>query len=1199
MRFIVKASLFVCFALTAFAQGDRGTITGTVSDPAGAVVPAAAVSARNTETGVTNETQTTATGNYTLNSLPPGLYDVTVSAAGFSKSVQAGLRVNVAMTIRVDVVLKLGASTESITVTGGAEMLRTESAEQSQTISGLTINSLPINFSVIAGGYLRSPFAFMNLTPGALQSGQNTMIVNGITNNVTMRVDGQDSTNVNSNSRIDELQPSVEAVQEFTLQSSNFSAEYGQVGAGIFNFAIRSGTNEYHGSAYENYSNAVFNAGQAWSNDGQNHKVVPYATKSDYGFSAGGPVRIPHVYNGKNRTFFFANVELYYSKATAGGTFTTVPTAAMRTGDFSGQLTGRQLLSGGTGAVDPLGNKIMENAIYDPASTATVNGLVTRTMFPNNTIPLTRMDPTAVAIQKLIPAPQNNLLINNWQQVYPNNKTMDDPGFKIDHSISDKMKVSFYFSRFATNQYVNPDGLPIPLTHLRILYERNDTYRTNFDYIITPSLALHAGIGFIRYRNPDVMLDGVKNFDSPGQLGLKGSDLPGGLGFPSFTTMLGNQGGMALNLGPSNGSLYFEDKPTAIASLSWVRGNHTYKTGLDWRRDDWTNRQYNQAIGAYGFSANQTMQPSTTVNTVTNGATGYTYASFLLGMVNTATMAPPYDPQYRRPSYSLFIQDTWKVTRKLTLDYGLRWDLTLPTREIHDRWSEFAPTVANPSAGGLLGATIYEGNGAGRCNCRFVNVYPFALGPRLGVAYQLTPKTVMRGGWGLTYTPLASFGYLGGGSSIGTAWNTLTYNPNNLWESAFPLSQGFQYTQSQLLGASLDPGIRPQAGQVNNPPNLIDPNAGRPGRIMQWNISLQREVFPNLLVEAAYVGSRAAWLNYSTLTAYNNLTPAMLTKDGLDINSAADRALLRSTITSAAVVARGFKLPYAGFPTGQTLDQALRPFPQFGALGPSYAPLGNLWYDALQAKITKRTSHGLTLTSSFTFQGQEDTMQGVNDVFNRPNQKNVSNTSQPFMFVTAYSYELPKIGSNKLVRNLVGGWTFGGVLRYASGTPIAVPGSNNNLGSLLQQGTRMNRVPGQPLLLVSNLNCSCFDPGATFALNPKAWSDPSDGQWGYGPAFYKDYRNRRAPDEEMSLGRMFRFRERFTLSVRVEFFNVFNRLVYPALSGNNPATTATVGSNGLTTGGFGYYNVAAAANVQTGGIIPTSRNGQLVARFQF
>jgi hypothetical protein len=1199
MRYFVKLSLFVCLALTAFAQGDRGTITGTVSDPAGAVVPAAAISAKNTDTGATYDSVTTATGNFTLNSLPPGLYDVTVSAAGFSKSVQQGLRVNVAMTIRVDVVLKIGASTESITITGGAEMLRTESAEQSQTISGSTINALPINFGVIAGGYLRSPFAFMNLTPGALQSGQNVMLVNGMTNNVTMRVDGQDSTNVNSNQRIDELQPSVEAVQEFTLQSSNFSAEYGQVGAGIFNFAIKSGTNEFHGSAYENYSNAIFNAGQAWSDDGHGSKVVPYATKHDYGFSVGGPVRIPKVYNGKNRTFFFANLELYYSKATAGGTFTTVPTAAMRNGDFSGQLTGKQLTAGGKPAIDPLGNNIMENVVYDPATTYTSSGNVLRNPFPGNIIPLTRMDSTALAIQKLIPAPQNNLLINNWQQIYPNNKTMDNPGIKIDHSINDKMKMSFYFSRFSTNQYVNPDGLPIPLTHLRILYERNDTYRTNFDYIITPALALHAGIGFIRYRNPDVMLAEVRDFPSPAQLGLKGSFLAGGLGFPPLGTISGNQGGMGLPMGPSNGSLYFEDKPTGIASLSWVRGNHSYKTGLDWRRDDWTNRQYNQAIGSYGFSAAQTSLPSTQVNPVSGGGVGYIYASFLLGMVNTATIAPPYDPQYRRPSYSLFLQDTWKVTRKLTLDYGIRWDLTMPTREIHDRWSEFAPTVPNPSAGGLAGATIYEGNGPGRCNCRFVDVYPFAIGPRLGVAYQITPKTVVRAGWGLTFTPLAAFGYLGGGSSLGTGWNTLTYSPNNSWESAFQLSQGMQYTTAQLLTASFDPGIRPQLGQVNNPPNLIDRNAGRPGRIMQWTISLQREVFPNLLVEAAYVGSRGAWLNSAALTAYNVITPAMLAKNGLDINSATDRALLRSTITSAAVVARGFKLPYAAFPTGQTLDQALRPFPQFGALAPSYSPLGNSWYDSLQAKVTKRTSRGLTLSSSFTFQGQLDTMSGINDVFNRPNQKNVSGSFRPFMFVTAYSYELPKIGSNKLIRNLVGGWTFGGVLRYSSGAPIAVPGSNNNLSSLLQQSTRMNRVPGQPLLLVPSLDCSCFDPGATFVLNPKAWSDPADGQWGYGPAYYKNYLNRRAPDEQMSVGRIFRIRERMTLSARIEFFNIFNRLVYPALSGNNPATTATVGANGLTTGGFGYYNVAAAANVQTGGIIPTSRNGQLVARFEF
>jgi len=364
------------------------------------------------------------------------------------------------------------------------------------------------------------------------------------------------------------------------------------------------------------------------------------------------------------------------------------------------------------------------------------------------------------------------------------------------------------------------------------------------------------------------------------------------------------------------------------------------------------------------------------------------------------------------------------------------------------------------------------------------------------------------------------------------------------------------------------------------------------------NISLQREISSNLVVEAAYVASRSVWLNNSALIDINAVTPERLAAAGLNLNLAADRSLLRSTITNAGVVARGFKLPYAGFPTGQTLSQALRPFPQFGSLTVSGAPLGNAWYDALQAKVTKRFSHGVELTSSFTWQ-KELEMNSVNDVFNRRNQKNYASASQPFQFVTAFNYEVPKLTANKMVREVVGGWTVGGVLRYASGTPIAVPSSNNSLNGLLQRGTRMNRVAGEPLFLVSNLNCGCFDPARTFVLNPKAWSDPADGQWGVSAAYYGDYRNRRQPDEQLSFGRIFRIRERMTFQVRAEFFNVFNRTVFPAISGNNPTTSPLADSLGRKTGGFGFYNTASAGNVQTGGIIPTSRNGQLVGRFQW
>jgi len=340
------------------------------------------------------------------------------------------------------------------------------------------------------------------------------------------------------------------------------------------------------------------------------------------------------------------------------------------------------------------------------------------------------------------------------------------------------------------------------------------------------------------------MLDGVRDFDSPGQLGLKGSYLPKGLGFPLLNVINGNQGGMVLPMGPSNGSLYFEDKPTGIASLSWVHGNHTFKTGLDYRRDDWTNRQYNQAIGNYSFSNAQTILPSTTVNPVSGGGVGYVYASFLLGMVNSATLAPPYDPQYRRPSYSLFLQDTWKITRKLTLDYGIRWDLVKPTREIHDRWSEFAPTVANPAAGGLLGATIYEGTGPGRCNCRFVN--------GLSLCHRATPRRCLsdhpqdgaacRMGYHLHASRLVRLSRRRQLSRHRLEHHHLgTKQRLGVCPSVEPrLAVHLGPTPQRVVR----PWNRPQLGQVNNPPNLIDPNAGRPGRIMQWNISLQREVTP-------------------------------------------------------------------------------------------------------------------------------------------------------------------------------------------------------------------------------------------------------------------------------------------------------------------------------------------------------------------
>jgi hypothetical protein len=502
----------------------------------------------------------------------------------------------------------------------------------------------------------------------------------------------------------------------------------------------------------------------------------------------------------------------------------------------------------------------------------------------------------------------------------------------------------------------------------------------------------------------------------------------------------------------------------------------------------------------------------------------------------------------------------------------------------------------------LLGATIYEGYGAGRCNCVFASGYPYAIAPRLGIAYQIDPKTVFRGGWGITYGQ-TEIGQADFGGQLGVGgWNTFNFSNPSYGEPALQLSNGMNYSLASLYAVSYNPGIRPSPGQLNAPPSLVDPNAGRPPRMSQWNLSLQREITKDLLVEAAYVGNRGVWFVANSLVNLNATPVQRLQSLGLDITNSTARTLLTSPISSPAVVGAGFGPPYPGFPSGATLAQALRPYPQFTTLSVIEAPLGDEWYDSLQVKGTKRYSHGLTVSTAFAWQKElSDMGQGygtgngtvtgnVNNVFNRPLQKSLSALSQPLVFSMSLTYEVPRLGPNRWTRAAVGGWTFGGILRYASGLPIPVPLAQNNLSSLIFQTTYFNRVPNQPLFLQS-LNCHCIDPTKELVLNPAAWSNPAPGQWGTSAPYYGDFRYERRPNEQLSLGRMFRIREKMTLQIRAEFFNPFNRTYMNDPVATNPLQTPTYNSKGLLTGGFGYIN--------PGSLQSQPRNGQLVARFQF
>jgi hypothetical protein len=640
--------------------------------------------------------------------------------------------------------------------------------------------------------------------------------------------------------------------------------------------------------------------------------------------------------------------------------------------------------------------------------------------------------------------------------------------------------------------------------------------------------------------------------------------------------------------------------PTYQASLTWVKDNHTYKFGSEVREFGYPLLGLAATNGAFNFSANQTAQPYAQSSIIGGRSVGFPYASFLLGLVNSGTVNPPADLRTGKHFISLFAQDSWKVTRKLTFNYGLRYDYDTYPREQYGRLPTLAPALANPTAGGRPGSTIYEAT----CHCSFAHNYPYAFGPRLGVAYQITPKTVFRAGAGIAYDGTAT-----AATGTGSASPANNFTAPGFGDPAMTLAGGVP--QAYVLPwPNLSAGAYPNPNfpaSLNGITSVVDQNAGRPARQMQWSAGFEREILKDLAVDVAYVGNRGAWWLSSILDNYNALTPQILSAAGLDINNPADRAILRATIGSTAAGRFQNKLPYAGFPITSTVAQSLRPFPQFSSgLAPLWAPQGRTWYDSLQLKVTKRYSRGLILDYAFTWAKEEQLgteLGTVNDYQNRMQNKTISGFSRPFVSVLSANYRLPAWGPNKYVSQVVRDWTIGAVVSYGSGLPILAPTSTNNLSTLLYRSTFFNRVSGQPLFL-KDLNCHCVDPTKDLVLNPAAWSNPADGQWGAAAPYYSDYRYERRPAESISLGRVFRIRESMALTIRMNFQNIFNRtqLSNPAATSPLAPTTCTGGSGatctnpataGKLTGGFGFINYVGGSTFQP------PRQGTLEMRFSF
>jgi hypothetical protein len=1246
MRFVIRCAVVFLCCSAAFSQSDRGTITGTISDPAGAVVAAAAVEAKNDATGAAYQVASTSTGNYTLAQLPAGDYDLTVTVAGFKKFVRQNITVQVAGTIRIDVPLEVGSANESVTVTEAAPLLKTESGELSHNMTTERVDNLPvINLGYGSGvGNVRNPLQAINLIPGSAFANDNTLRVNGLpANTQSIRIEGQDATNGQHREFNQVNQASLDAIQEVTVQVSNYAAEYGQSGGGYFNYTMKSGTNSFHGSAYDYFVNEILNAGTPFTDAGvsnslkEGQHIRNAQRRNNYGFSFGGPVKIPHLYNGHDRTFFFFNWEQFRESQVITSGLTTVPTLAYRKGDFSQALI-NPLTIGGKPAIDSLGQPLVQNEIFNPTTTTTAaDGSSVRLPFSNNMIPFEQMDSVAKKIQGYIPLPLNNLLVNNYPiPAYSNYRHTMLPSLKLDHNLSSTVKLAWYY---AENRSYSPnaDGLPAPITAATPNDSVTRTTRINFDETITPTMLLHVGVGLM-YLNQSQLSAALDQSTLGWGANFSASQL-----FPQIVFGGDNQrGGFNYTTSVFAPYQYFKDiKPTSNASLTWVRGNHTIKFGGEALFEGFPTHTYSRAHGVFTLSGNQTADTWQDGRAV-NANTGFAYASFFLGLNGTLNDGGQAVMRLGNHAFAGYVQDTWKVTRKLTLDYGLRYDYVTLLREEYGRMSSVGFSTPDPVAGNRLGDVIYEAT----CHCKFNHNYPWALGPRLGIAYQIAPKTVLRVGGGLAYGTAPNQANLGRSSN-----DFLTLSPSGFGEAASlfrdgnPLGPGNRFGNPVLVWPDFSPRYPVEVAPGVRPPTSpfisIDRNSGRPPRILQWSIGLQRELTQNLLVEATYVGNRGVWWTAPVLSLedYNSLNPATLKANyGLDITNPADRALLTTRINSPAVIARfpGLANPnnvYPGFPATQPLNQALRPIPQFlgipGFLGP---PLGDTWYDSLQAKVTRRLSHGLTVDSAFTWQKELNLGTGadtsyltpapnlINDVYNRDANKQISGFSRPFVLVTSFRYTTPRLAGNKALSWAARDWNLAGVLRYQSGEVLRTPSSNNQLLAQLARGpsnnpaiwgggtTFWNRT-GQPLFNFDP-NCHCFDPTQQVVLNKDAWVDAPAGTFGTSAPYYNNFRWQRQPAESLSLGRTFGLdkESRLKLDLRVEFFNVMNRLFLSSPSGvgqttqpagPNPAATVTK-TGGVLSSGYGVVNTF---NITLPGQIPGNgsqpRTGQIVARFSF
>jgi hypothetical protein len=1115
LRSAVAMSLCLVLGQLAFGQAITGTITGAVTDPTGGVVPGATVVVTNKETNVRTTLTTDAGGNYTATLLPRGQYMLEVTAQGFKKLVRDGILLQVAQQARLDLQLTVGEVAESVQVTADAARLETESATLAKIVDNRSIVNLPLN--------TRNVYSLVFLTPGVTGSvgnsyGEMRYSVNGgRQRTMDTLIDGVTAAHptVNGFAGISVF-PSVDAIEEFKLMGADYPAEFGRSLGSVLNIVFKSGSNDFHGSVYEFLRNSKLDANNFFDNT----RGRPLASfkRSQFGYVFNGPII-------RNKTFFMTALEGLRERSAAVSVF-TVPTELERRGDFSQT----RVASGAVVNIfDPL------TTIRNPGGSGYL-----RTQFPGNAIPANRFDPVAVNVTKWYPMPNTPPTGVTNQNNYSNSvsrpldMTMSD--YRIDQVISGTQRI---FGRYSTRLNENADPAYFPkelqIAEGRIVQE-DHVHGGVVDYTntLTPTMVLNARVGVARtlyvYANQG--------------LGF----VPSSLGLPQyidtavdFVMFPGFSPGGYRGLGGGDHRRNAFMSYTGVASVSKVSGKHNVKIGTDIRLLR-VNTNEARSAGSFSFSAGFTQgpDPQRASSTAGNG-----YASMLLGAGSGGSLIQNYKNVATQSWYIAgYVQDDWRVTKTLTLNLGLRWDIDTPRTERYNRTNYFDPFVPSPAASawpGLTGGLVYVGVD-GRPRTQF-DADADNWAPRFGLSWQMLPKTVFRAGYAIIYGPSQQ-------AAAGTI-GTMGFRTDNTWVTSLdngltpatylrdPYPDGFAPTLGSKLGALTQFGNSIEATTRD----IVAPHT------QQLNVNIQRDLPFDIVAEAAYVMTRGFHLhrNDEGGLSLNQLDPSYMSL-GSRLNEQVPNPFFgkfSGGALSSATISRA---------------QSLRPYPQFLNVIPIYSVGARNWYDSLQVTVTKRYSAGLQVQAAYTFAKNIDEGMSHQNSYDIRAQRALSDIDVSQRLTVGFVYDLP-IGRgrrwgadwNKALDLALGKWQVNGITTYSRGTPIGISASNT--AGIFSMAARAN----------NNGKSAKLDGPVHERLNryfdTSVFSQPAAFTFGNLSPRLPDVRVDGIRSWDLSAFKNFDITERWRLQFRGEFLNAFNT---PRFGG--PNTSVTSGTFGVITG---------------------------------